>query len=136
MPDSTKPEWDFDNDAVTENVTLKAYWTEIKVTSMTLTPQGGTSESSPFTKNIYAGGYVFPENIYVDSVAPSSALNKNAECIIRSGSSLVQSVDEYGTPVNNIRINFKQSMTGIVKFEIRAEGNPSVVYYYEYTLYT
>lgn len=130
-------EWLFNSYTVSANMTLTALWTEIKVTSMDTHPAGGTSEYSPYKETVNTNRY--DENyrdvvITVQSVTPSTALNKNAECVIRSGSSLVQEINEVGSPVNQFQIIMNYNASGIVKIDIRAEGNPSVVYYYEFTL--
>jgi len=129
--------WDFSSHRITEDTTLIAFWTEVLVTSLNLSPMGGSAEYKPYTETVNTTS-TWDTNrtrrIDVIGIYPSNALNKTVECIVRSGGNLISSLqqDSYG----NVLIIMKKDVTGIVKITVRPEGNPGLSYYYEYTLTT
>jgi uncharacterized repeat protein (TIGR02543 family) len=129
--------WDFSSHRITEDTTLIAFWTEVLVTSLNLSPMGGSAEYKPYTETVNTTGTwdsSRTRRIDVIGIYPSNALNKTVECIVRSGGSLIQSLqqDSYGS----VLIIMKKGVTGVVKITVRPEGNPGLSYYYEYTLTT
>lgn len=132
--------WAFATDRITANITLYAKWSEILVTAYTTYPTGGSSDWMPYEEDVNTSSpasYNRDFSIQINGITPSTALNKTAEYIIRSGSSLIDSVTPYTSstpPYQSWTFVAKQNASGTVKIEIRSVGNPSVVYYYEYTL--
>jgi uncharacterized repeat protein (TIGR02543 family) len=132
--------WDFNNHTVTENMTLDAVWAEIKITSISLSPQGSTTEAGRTVnfalKSLNANNLT--ATITVNSVTPSAALNKTLELIIESGSSLI---DTYTASITypsqtafTIKINLGAS-GGDILFKIRSAASTPVTYYYKIVVY-
>jgi uncharacterized repeat protein (TIGR02543 family) len=132
--------WSFTTDRITASITLYAKWTEILVTAYTTYPTGSSNEWNPYEEEVDTSSGIASYRdfiIQINNITPSTALNKTAEYLIQSGSSLIESVTPYSSltpPYQSWVFVAKQQTSGTVKIKIRSVGNPGVAYYYEYTL--